>query len=523
MNEVQGADGVVVSPHALSTQAGLAMLEAGGNAVDAALAVNAVQGVVAPETCGIGGDLFALVWDQGYKAPQALDAAGWAGSNSSPAELRNEGLTSIPKRHPGSVTIPGCVAGWQALHDRMGTLDLGQILRPAIRLAEEGFPASNELARVTRALEGDLRQHAGGAQVLVSGRAPKRGDLVARPNLGRTLRSVAGNGASAFYEGRVAAAISEAVSGRITPDDLAGYRPDWVEPARLEVFGLTGWTIPPSSQGYLTLAALAVFETLMHGSIPPEPMWSHLAIEAYRSVAWERDDLLADRASAPQTWQQLLAKDRLAGRAAAVDPDAAGTWPSSIAGPGGTAYMCAIDGDGMAISLMQSNFSGLGTGIGAGDAGMILHNRGGGFNLIAGHPNELQPGRRPLHTLSPTLWTEAGRLHTLLGTRGGHQQPQLVSQVAANLFARGHPPGAAQSLPRWTIDDFGPGAESVISIESRASDSVIEGLERRGHRVEPVRSRMGGWGPVSIITVDEHGMKTGAADPRVDTALAAAR
>lgn len=523
MNEVQGADAAVVSPHALSTQAGMALLEAGGNAVDAAIAVNAVQGVVAPETCGIGGDLFALVWEDGYDTPTTLDSSGWAGSNASSSELRASGLTDIPKRHPAAATIPGCVAGWQALHDRFGRLELEQVLQPAIRLAANGFPASNELARAARALEHHLRSHAQGAQIIGLEGPPHRGDLVVRPNLARTLTAIAQTGPKAFYEGAVADAVSEAVEGRITPEDLATYQPEWIEPASLDLFGLTGWTIPPSSQGYLTLATLAVFESLLDAARASDTAWTHLLIEAYRSVAWERDDVLADRRFAPSTWRELLDPRRLADRADAVDPDRAGSWPPAQRAQGGTAYMCTIDGDGMGVSLMQSNFSGIGTGIGAGDTGFILHNRGSGFNLTDGHPNELAPGKRPLHTLSPTLWTTNGRLNAIFGTRGGHQQPQIMAQVAAGMFGRRLSPSAAQATSRWTIDEFGPGVESQVSIESTASPALIEGLEGRGHRVTPVRRRVGGWGPVSIIAVDDGGIRTAAADPRVDTAVAAVR
>ncbi len=523
MNQLQGLDGGIVSPHGLSTQAGMAMLEAGGNAVDAAIAVNAVQGVVAPETCGIGGDLFALVWEDGYDSPSTLDASGWAGSNASSSELRASGLTDIPTRHPAAATIPGCVAGWQALHDRFGSMELEQILQPAIRLACGGFPASNELARTARSLEHHLLDHAAGAQIIGTGGPPRRGDLVVRTNLGRTLTSIARSGQTAFYEGEVAAAVSEAVAGRITPEDLATYRPEWVEPVSLDVFGLTGWTIPPSSQGYLTLATLAVFESLQEAASASDTTWTHLLIESYRSVAWERDDVLSDRRFAPLTWRELLDPQRLASRAAAVDPERAGEWHAPDQPAGGTAYMCTIDGNGMGVSLIQSNFSGIGTGIGAGNCGFILHNRGSGFNLVDGHPNELAPGKRPLHTLSPALWTDGGRLHTILGTRGGHQQPQIMAQVTAGMFDRSLSPAAAQNSARWTIGEFGRGVQSRVSMESTAAPALIEGLERLGHHVMPVRQRVGGWGPVSIIAVDDGGIRTVAADPRVDTALAAVR
>lgn len=519
--DVRGYGGMVVSPHVLATQAGMATLARGGTAVDAAIAANAVQGVVAPETCGIGGDLFALVWTPEMEAPDALDAAGTAGSNADPEELRREGLEEFPIDHPAAVTIPGCVAGWETLHRRHGRLPIPEILSPAIRLARNGFPASNEFARATRAREQTLSLQAEGAELLPSGRAAHLGERIVRPNLARTLSEVGRTGAAGFYEGAPARAISQAVDSRITPDDLASYSPEWVEPARLDLFGRTGWTMPPPSQGYLTLATLAVFSRFLSAGMPPEPERTHLLIEAYRSLAWERNDLLADRRHAPFTSRQLLDPARLDERAGQIDPHRAGSWPAPAPRPGGTAYLCAVDAEGMGVSLMQSNFRGLGTGIGAGDAGFILHNRGAGFDLRPGHPNELAPGKRPLHTLSPSLWTDAQGLAALLGTRGGHQQPQIVAQMAALVFGLGRSPGAAQRTGRWTMADFRAGSPSVVSAESTVPAHVVEGLERRGHRVEVVRERAGGWGPVSMIGLGPDGLRTGAADPRVDTAAAA--
>jgi gamma-glutamyltranspeptidase / glutathione hydrolase len=240
-------------------------------------------------------------------------------------------------------------------------------------------------------------------------------------------------------------------------EDLASYRPDWVEPARLDVFGRTGWTIAPNSQGYLTLATCGVFER----SAPPapdSPEWQHLLIEAYRAMVWDRDDVVSDPSTAPYGWRQLLSEERLSQRAAGIHPDRIGRWPAPRPVPGGTSYMCTIGADGQAVSFIQSNFMGIGSGIGAGTSGFFLHNRGAGFGLIPGHPNELTPLRRPLHTLSPSLWTRDGRIEALLGTRGGHQQPQLLAQMATHLFWAGwtRPPPSASRAGRWTSSDPEP-------------------------------------------------------------------
>lgn len=497
-------------------------LDLGGSAVDAAIAANAVQGMVAPETCGIGGDLFALIHTNGEVT--ALNASGWAGSNVSAHSLRDEGLASIPQHHPAGVTIPGCVAGWFALHQRHGRLPFADLLRRAIHHGRSGFPASAEYSRSTHRMAEFLAGNEAGAQLLVDGRPALRGQRVHRPNLARTLERIAEEGLAAFYEGPVAKSVSEAVGGLITPDDLAAYSPDWVDPISARVFGVTGWTIPPNSQGYLTLATLLLFESLTPTLDPGDPRWTHTLIEAYRAVAAERDDVVADPRHAPLPNEALLDPNRLTAVAEQISMVTAAARRRPLPKPGGTMFMCAVDDMGMGISLIESNFRGIGSGIGAADSGFILHDRGGGFDLRDGHPNEIGPGKRPLHTLAPTLWSDGDRLRSVLGTRGGHQQPQLLAQVAALLLGAGRSAGNAQDAPRWTIANADPTADtSVIDVESSMSNHITAGLAERGHTLRPQAARMSGWGPVSIIDVGPDGLRTAAADDRIDTASAAVR
>jgi gamma-glutamyltranspeptidase/glutathione hydrolase len=520
MIEVQGYDGAVVTPHVLSTQAGMEALDRGGSAVDAAIAANAVQGMVAPETCGIGGDLFALIFTDGEVT--AVNSSGWAGSKVSADLLRDEGLTSIPQHHPAAVTVPGCVAGWFALHERHGRLPMAGLLKRAIELGRDGFPASTEYHRASTRMAEFLAEHEAGAQLLTEGRPARGGERVRRPNLAATLERIGEEGAYAFYGGSVAAAISAAVGGLITPEDVATYTPLWVDPIGLEVFGVTGWTIPPNSQGYLTLATLRIFEELTPTLDPGDPRWTHLLVEAYRVVAAERDDMVADPAHAPLAPDRLLDPDRLTKMARTLSLDAVTRRSTPTLTPGGTMFMCAVDGDGLGISLIESNFRGIGSGLGAGDSGFILHDRGGGFDLRPGHPNEIGPGKRPLHTLAPTLWTDDSRLRAVLGTRGGYQQPQLLAQVAALMFAAGRSPREAQHAPRWTVAHRGE-AVTDVDLEPELSTEIVDGLAARGHDVRIQTGRMPGWGPVSVIDIDGSGLRTGAADPRVDTASAAVR
>lgn len=507
--------GIVVSPHHLASDAGVEVLRQGGNAVDAAIAANAVLGVVAPETCGIGGDLFALVWDGSDVT--CLDASGWAGSGADAATLRQAGHTIIPPFHPATVTVPGCVAGWQALAVRHGRLPLASLLEPALEFAINGFAVSQELSEAVTARASILAGQPGGQELLVDGGPPGPGAWLVRSSLANTLTAIAQEGPPAFYEGLPARAITQAVGGLLSLVDLAGYQPEWVEPLSLQVLGRTAWTIPPASQGYLTVMAAALFELLDAPADPEDPTYTHLQIEAYRAAAASRDDLLADRRWIQDAfWRQLDPAD-LSLRAATIARARAGVYPAPTPRPGGTAVLCALDREGMGVSLIQSNFMGLGVGLGA--AGFFLHNRGAGFDLRPGHPNELAPGKRPLHTLSPTLWTKDGALDLLLGTRGGHQQPQILLQMVTALFHTGLDPAEVMMRPRWTTDHWRAGTSSRIVVESRWSDANRAALVGAGHTVSAGKAWEGGWGPVSIIS--QHDRPVGVADPRVATAAAA--
>jgi len=514
-----GYGDAAVAPHRLSALAALEIMASGGNAVDGAVAANAVQGVVAPETCGVGGDLFALVHSPGEEMPAVLNASGRAGRGADARALRAAGYAAVPFNHPQAVTVPGCVEGWSELTRRFGRLQLARVLEPAIRHATEGFVVSDELAG---SLEGLRETRAGPtaeAALFPVGITARPGDRIIRPELAATLETIASGGRDAFYRGKAGRAIVKATGGRITMDDVAGTKSDWVRPLGLDVFGMTGWTVPPNSQGYLTLATAWLFERLEPPTDPDDPDYLHLLIEAYRSVAWELGDLVTDPDHVPLAPDELLSPDRLAGRLEGIKRASVATWPPSTAPPGGTAYLCVLDGAGMGVSLIQSNYTGLGGGIAAVGAGFLLHNRGAGFNLRPGHPNELAPGKRPLHTLSPTLWTQHGRLEMLLGTRGGSYQPQLLSQVAAHLLHGRLSPEEAQARPRWVIDHD----PERVRVEAAVGERTRRVLAKKGHLIEPAEERQPGWGPVSMIRVDESGLRIAAADPRVATTGVAVR
>lgn len=426
----------------------------------------------------------------------------------------------MPYRSPETVTVPGCVDGWEALQERHGTRPLSDLLGPAIALGTEGFAVSPELARELVVIAPMVRGQRSAEALYPHGHIPPAGATLRRHDLAATLTGIAASGRQAFYEGPVATQIAAATGGVLTPADLAGNQPAWVEPAGARVLGLDAWTVPPNSQGYLTIAAAMILERLDAPADPEDPRFHHAVIEAYRAVAWERDDLVADARFAPMTAEDLLDPKRLLPRRDRIDPSRAAHWPQSRPVPGGTAYFCAMDATGMAVSCIQSNFAGIGSGISAGTTGVFLHNRGAGFNLIPGHPNEAAPGKRPLHTLSPTLWTRDGTVALVLGTRGGHQQPQYLVQMAALLRLVGLDPAAAQHVPRWSAATIA-GEASALEVESRMSDTVVAGLRQRGHQVDPGPAHAVGWGPVSVIAIDDDGTRRAAADPRVSTASAA--
>jgi gamma-glutamyltranspeptidase/glutathione hydrolase len=513
--------GVAVTPHALATRAAIDVLLSGGNAADAAIAANATLGTVLPTTCGIGGDLFALVHKPGMGPPEALNASGRSGSGLNAAELRDAGHLAIPPRSASSITTPGCVDGWEALAERHGTLPLGTLLIDAISHAERGFEVSPELAGDLDRIAPIVSAQPSAPELCPDGRPPRSGTGLTRPGYAAVLAGIAEHGRVAFYEGRVADAVMRATEGLLTAADLTRRQADWVTPIGLDVFGHTLWTTPPNSQGYLTAAAAWLLERFAADDDPGSPAFHHAVVESYRAVAWERNALVADPDHLPLPAERLLDPDRLAPRLEAMSHDRVAAWPAPGSSPGGTAYLCVVDSAGMAVSLIQSNFTGIGSGISAGDTGVWLHNRGAGFSLEPGHPNEARPRTRPLHTLSPTLWTRGGAASLVLGTRGGHQQPQYLLQAAALLHLARLEPGKVQTVARWHIDAAGDGGASVVVAEARMPEDVVVGLTRRGHVVSAGPAWSPGWGPVSAIAIAPDGTRRAAADPRVSTAYAA--
>lgn len=465
------------------------MLRRGGNAVDAALACNAVLAVTAPHLCGMGGDLFALVYDGRVRA---LNASGRAASGSSAEQLRAEGHTRMPVLHDlRSVPVPGCVDGWIALH-ALARLPLEELFEPAISLASKGFPPSPLLAPRLPDLPLDVV-----------------GGLVVRPGVSRCLDAIAGRGRAGFYQGEFAAGLLELGSCLFSEADLARTQADWVEPLRRRVLGHDVWTMPPSSQGYLLLLSLAVVEGLDLPDDPADPLWAHLLVESARVAGYDRPELLHEGATAPDDVERRRGMVRRDARARL----------RSLGAQGGTTYLCAVDGDAMGVSLIQSNALGLGSMLWEPRTGINLQNRGIGFSLRPGHPAELAAGRRPPHTLVPGLVTRPdGSLRTVAGTMGGDAQPQILLQLLVRLLRHGATPDQAVDAVRWRLASGGTGFETwddpdALVVEVEQGAPWTEGLTARGHLVRSA-PRSGAFGHAHVIDVLPDGSLAGAADPR---------
>ena len=404
-----------------------------------------------------------------------------------------------------SVTVPGAVDGWLALHDRFGRLPLDAVLGPAIQLAEDGFVAS-----ILLALSSHLVFEASGAGELCPDGPLRPGDTVRLPGIGRTLRAIAAEGRDGLYRGEFGRALVELGRGVVTPSDLDHSVAEWCEPVRLTVWGHDLWTVPPPSQGYLTLAGSWIAERVGIGRDPADRLWAHLVVEAARAAGYDRPDVLHDGADG----QALVAEGRLfaaAGRVRsdrAAPPDVGPTSPGSPGarvprlGDGDTTHLCAVDADGLGISLTQSNALDFGSHLVAGSTGIFLHNRGVGFSLEEGHPAELGPRRRPPHTLSPMLVTTIdGTLTHLAGAMGGDAQPQILLQLLARMLGAGQDPATAVAAGRLALDapSAGPfrlwwGGDLTVLVESHAPSEWTEGLADRGHRVRSI----GAFDPVAV-------------------------
>jgi gamma-glutamyltranspeptidase/glutathione hydrolase len=517
---VRARGAMVASADQVATQAGMHAFALGGNAVDAAIATNATIAVTGPHLCGMGGDLFALVALPGGSVV-ALDAAGRAGSGADAASLRADGHLEMPLRHDiRTVTVPGCVDGWCALHDRFGSLPLSELFAPAIDLAEHGFVASPLLVGALAGLDERGREQL--SELVGQARCP--GSVVRRPGVAAALRAVAHGGRDAFYLGAFGEGLIALGGGWFDEDDLRTPGPSWRSPLSRAAFGRVLHTMPPVSQGYLTVASAVIADELDLPDDPDDPSWAHLLVEAATVAAFDRPRVLHDGADGDSLVERIVMRRHL------VDPDAA-TRLHVPGAAGDTTYLCTVDRNRMGVSLIQSNASGFGSWLVEPTTGINLHDRGLGFSLEPGHPAELGPRRAPPHTLSPALATDHdGTLAAVFGTMGGDAQPQILLQVAARLFRHGASPAEAIHAARWVLrgpvtgfDTWTASAGPDLVVEGHAPDGWADGLAERGHRVR----RVPDFDPAQVghahaIVVDGS-VLAGCADPRSRVGSAAGR
>ncbi len=487
------ARNVVSTSHPLAAQAGLRMLWKGGNAVDAAIAAAAVITVVEPVSCGLGSDAFALVWDG--KKLHGLNASGvapaaWNVDYFKRKYGETQGIANQPIRGWDAVTVPGVIAGWEALHTKFGTLPFGDLMEPAIEIAERGHSVANIVARKWAAAVPELKNLPGFADTFMPrGRAPEVSELVRAPGHANTLRILAEQGPRAYYEGEIAeriAAFAKQGGGAMTQADLSGYRADWVEPIEKDYRGYTVHEIPPNGQGIAALIALGILEKFDVKQYPVDSVESqHLQIEAMKLAFADVYQYVADPRSMEVTPEQMLDDAYLTERAKLIDPTKARNFDFGMPKSGGTIYMSAADERGMMVSFIQSNYMGFGSGIVVPGLGISLQNRGAGFSMDPKSANVVAGGKRPFHTIIPAFMTQDvnGTREAVMsfGVMGGDMQPQGHLQTVVRMLDYGQQPQAACDAPRWKVNrDFS------VDLESGIDPQVVAALEQKGHELKSI-------------------------------------
>ena len=515
---------VVATSHPQAAQAGLRMLQNGGNAVDAAIATAAAMTILEPVSNGLGSDAFALIWDG--KALHGLNASGCAPQAWTPEYLKRkhgDDAFAPPKRGWDSATVPGAVASWVAMSARFGKLPFADLMMPAVEIAERGYAVPVVVQQKWAAAVPLLRDQPGFAQAFMPrGRAPNVGELFCFKDAARSLRLIAESKGEAFYGGEIAqaaAAHAKAHGGAITADDFAAYRPEWVEPIGMDFLDHTMHEIPPNGQGIAALIALGIVKHFDIASMPVDGIASqHLQIEAMKLAFADTYRFVAEPASMEVTAAQLLDPAYLSSRAKLIDMTRAQDFGHGNPAKGGTIYLTAADASGMMVSFIQSNYMGFGSGIVVPGYGLSMQNRGHAFSLDANSPNLVAPGKRPFHTIIPSFLTtgtnDAREAVMSFGVMGANMQPQGHLQTIVRMLAYGQNPQAACDAPRWR---FNAGLE--INVEAAMNPTTTAGLQALGHRVEVINDSYQDFGAGQFIwrlgdpNVQGH---VAASDPRRD-------
>jgi gamma-glutamyltranspeptidase / glutathione hydrolase len=525
---VMARQGMAATSQPLATMTAIRVLQHGGNAVDAAIAANAVLGVVEPMSCGIGGDLFAIVWDAKTKKLIGLNASGRSPAATSIELFTTKGLTTIPTHGPLSWSVPGCVDGWDQLRKRFGTKPLSELLEPAIEFAEFGFPVSEIIAADWKSAERSLKAiPTSAACYLPGGHAPEKGSLFRNPGLAESLRAIARDGRDAFYRGPLADAMvrySQMAGGLFSHSDFAGHTSNFVDPVSTNYRGYDIWELPPNTQGIAALQMLNLLEPFDLKSMGPQSAEAlHLMIEAKKLAYEDRAKFYADPDFAKLPVATLISKPYANRRRAELNPDKANLSP--IAGDptqADTIYMTVVDKDFNCVSLIQSNFHGFGSHHVPFDLGFVIQNRGSLFALDPKHLNRLEPRKRPFQTIIPGFITKDGKPWLSFGLMGGDMQAQGHAQVICNLIDFGMDVQEAGDAARFrhfgSSEPTGQPAKGggMVALESGITATVRSQLEAKGHKLVDAPGTYGGYQAIRID--QEHGVLSAGSDPRKDGA-----
>ena len=519
-NVVYAKRGMVATSQPLAAQAGLQVLQAGGNAIDAAIATAAALTVVEPSANGIGGDAFALVWHQGQL--HGLNASGPAPQGMTLEKITAQGLTEVPKYGPLAVTVPGTPASWAALAGRFGRLPLSRSMAGAIELAQDGFPVSPSVAYAWQQATKVFHQQLKGDHfrswfdTFSPERPPLAGEIWRSSAHAQTLQSIAETNAESFYRGPLAERIAsfvQSAGGYLSEQDLADFRVDWCDPISVNYRGYDVWEIPPNGHGLVALMALNIlkgFEFTDRDSL----LTHHRQIEALKLAFADGFAHIGDPAHMRVSVADLLGESYARERRALIGERATLPLPGEPA-RGGTVYLSTADSEGNMVSLIQSNYMGFGSGMVVPGTGIALHNRGNNFSLEAGHPNCLAPGKRPYHTIIPGFLTKDGQAVGPFGVMGGFMQPQGHVQMVMNTVDFGLNPQASLDAPRWEWE-----AANRVNIERATPEHLYHGLARLGHDVTWSNNRIA-FGRGQIIWRNAEGVLCGGTEPRTDGSIAA--
>ena len=520
---VMSQRGIVATSQTLASQAGAQVLARGGSAMDAAIAANATLGVVEPESCGMGGDLFAIYWEKKTGKITAINASGWAPQGLSIEFLKSLGNKEMPQEGIQSVTVPGAVDGWAKLHQKFGKLPWRDLFQPAIYFAEHGYPVTEIISAAWKMEEKKLAKNGNASKVLLhNGAAPEPGEVWRDPQMAAAYRLIAEQGEAAFYRGAIAKAIlktSERLDGKMNAADLSEFQSEWVEPLLTDYHGWKVYELPPSGQGIAALEMLNILSLFPLSSYAPRGVDElHVQLEAQKLTYADLHRYVADMRFSKVPVAGLMSMEYARERAKSIDLAKASECDTQPGVPpevssGNTIYLSVVDKDGNIASLIQSLYQHFGSGVVVDDYGFALQNRGGLFEMDPAHPNALAGRKRPFHTIIPAFM-EKGDLHMGFGIMGGLNQAQAHAQFVSNVVDHGMNIQMALEAPRFTKVTFG-GCE--FSVENRFAPEVIQGLTKKGHKLKVLGdfSNTVGGGQ-AVIHDAKTGVNYGASDPRKD-------